>query len=141
MTKEESQKAYGSDVAVVNATSVLKPEADKKVKTEGEVDFKDERILGKGYRVIMTTPKGEQEITVVPYANIGQWYRIGEERPNNYNNATRYPYAIWISAVMSDYPEMPEEQSVPVVHYDFDTVEGIVLKDISGNGHDAAIDR
>lgn len=102
MTKEESQKAYGSDVAVVNATSVLKPEADKKVKTEGEVDFKDERILGKGYRVIMTTPKGEQEITVVPYANIGQWYRIGEERPNNYNNATRYPYAIWISAVMSD---------------------------------------
>ena len=139
MTKEESQKAYGSDVAVVNATSVLKPEADKKVKTEGEVDFKDERILGKGYRVIMTTPKGEQEVTVVPYANIGQWYRVGEERPNNYNNATRYPYAIWISAVMSDYPEMPEEQSVPVVHYDFDTVEGTVLKDISGNGHDAAL--
>ena len=47
MTKEESQKAYGSDVAVVNATSVLKPEADKKVKTEGEVDFKDERILAR----------------------------------------------------------------------------------------------
>ena len=138
MSEEESQEAYGSDIAIVSATSVLKPEADQLVQTEEKVDFQDERILGAGYRVVMTTSRGEQEVTVVPYANIGQWYRVGEERPADYNSAARYPYAIWISAIMSDYPEAPEEQSVPVVHYDFDTVDGTVVKDISGNGHDAA---
>lgn len=138
MSEEESQEAYGSDIAIVSATSVLKPEAGQPVQTEGKVDFQDDRILGAGYRVMMTTSRGEQEVTVVPYANIGQWYRIGGERPSDYNSAQRYPYAIWISAIMSDYPEAPEEQSTPVVHYDFDTTEGTVVKDISGNGHDAA---
>lgn len=137
MSEEESQEAYGSDIAIVSATSVLKPEDGQPVQTEGKVDFQDERILGAGYRVTMTTSRGEQEVTVVPYANIGQWYRVGEERPSDYNSAARYPYAIWISAIMSDYPEAPEEQSTPVVHYDFDTTEGTVVKDISGNGNDA----
>lgn len=72
MSEEESQEAYGSDIAIVSATSVLKPEADKPVQTEEKVEFQDERILGAGYRVIMTTSRGEQEVTVVPYANIGQ---------------------------------------------------------------------
>lgn len=139
MTEEESQAAYGSDIASATATSVIKPENGKAVQTEGEVDFQDERVFGKGYRVLMTTSKGEQEVTVVPYANIGQWYRAGETRPSNYNSAARYPYAIWLSGILSDYPEAPEEQSTPVVHYDFETVEGTVLKDISGNGHDAAL--
>ena len=104
MSEEESQEAYGSDIAIVSATSVLKPEADQPVQTEEKVDFQDERILGAGYRVVMTTSRGEQEVTIVPYANIGQWYRVGEERPADYNSAARYPYAIWISAIMSDYP-------------------------------------
>ena len=138
MSEEESQEAYGSDIAIVSATSVLKPEADKPVQTEEKVEFQDERILGAGYRVIMTTSRGEQEVTVVPYANIGQWYRFGEERPSDYNSAERYPHSIWISAIMSDYPEVPVEQSTPVVHYDFDATEETVVKDISGNGHDAA---
>ena len=94
MSEEESQEAYGSDIAIVSATSVLKPEADKPVQTEEKVEFQDDRILGAGYRVIMTTSRGEQEV--------------------------------------------PVEQSTPVVHYDFDAIEGTVVKDISGNGHDAA---
>lgn len=140
MTEEESQAAYGADIASATATSVITPEDGQAVQTEGEVDFGDERIFGKGYRVLMTTAKGEQEVTVVPYANIGQWYRIGEARPSDYNSADRYPYAIWLSAILSDYPVAPEEQSTPVVHYDFDTVEGTTLKDISGNGHDAVLE-
>ncbi len=139
MTQEESQAAYGSDIASATATSVITPEDGQAVKTEGEVEFDDARIFGKGYRVLMTTAKGEQEVTVVPYANIGQWYRVGDARPSNYNSAVRYPYAIWLSAILSDYPAAPEEQSTPVVHYDFDTVDGTTLKDISGNGHDAEL--
>lgn len=76
MSEEESQEAYGSDIAIVSATSVLKPEADKPVQTEEKVEFQDDRILGAGYRVIMTTSRGEQEVTVVPYANIGQWQHL-----------------------------------------------------------------
>ena len=76
MSGEESQEAYGSDIAIVSATSVLKPEADKPVQTEEKVEFQDDRILGAGYRVIMTTSRGEQEVTVVPYANIGQWQHL-----------------------------------------------------------------
>ena len=76
MSEEESQEAYGSDIAIVSATSVLKPEADKPVQTEEKVEFQDDRILGAGYRVIMTTSRGEQEVTAVPYANIGQWQHL-----------------------------------------------------------------
>lgn len=139
MSKEESQTAFGTDIARVTVSSVLKPENKKAVHTEGSIDFADNRILGKGYLVKMNTPRGEQSVTVVPYANIGQWYRIGESRPQNYGSAVRYPYQIWMSAIMEDYPEEPEPETKPVVHYDFDQAEGTVIPDLSGNGKDAVL--
>ncbi len=142
MTKEESIQAFGTEVAKVTSSGVLDPEDGKAVKVSGTLEFAEGRYLGTGYKVPMATVNGEQPVTVVPYANIGQWYRYGEEAPglfgSGYSSAARYSYAIWMSSGISDYPQEPEPESKPVVHYDFDTVDGTVVKDLSGNGHDAA---
>ena len=141
MTKEESQAAYGSDTVKVTGCAVINAEDGKVAETSKEIVLDDEKYFGKGYMIKMSTPNGEQDVAVVPYANIGQWYRYGEEAPGkygaNYSSADRYSYAVWMSEGISDYPEAPEEESKPVVHYDFDSVDGTTIKDISGNGHDA----
>ncbi|SHF40332.1 LamG-like jellyroll fold domain-containing protein [Lactonifactor longoviformis] len=143
MSKEESQAAFGSDVAKVTNSGVINPEKGRAVEAAEEINYDDPRIFGNGYKVKMYTPLGEQNVTVVPFANAGQWYRYGEEAPGafgkNYKASTEYPYAIWMSADMTEYPDMPEEETRPVVHYDFDSVEGTTVKDISGNGHDAVL--
>ena len=141
MTVEESQAAFGADIAPVAATAVVDAEDGKAVKTEREIALEGDRYFGSKYIIKMMTPNGEQEVAIVPYANIGQWYRYGEAAPGiygtNYSSATRYSYMIWMPSGITDYPEAPEESSGPVVHYDFDSVDGTTIKDISGNGKDA----
>ncbi len=139
VSSEESQKLFGSDIAFVNMTGVVGAEDGAAVETAGKTDYPEERILGDGYQIKVNTAGGEQEMVVVPYANIGQWYRYGEARPADYNSAVRYPYRIWMTDGVSDYPAEPDDETKPVVHYDFDDVDGTVVKDISGNGHDAAL--
>lgn len=141
MTKEESQEAYGADVAPVSAAAVTGAEDGKKVELVKEIKLNGDQYFGNGYMIKMTTPNGERNLAIVPYANVGQWYRYGEDAPgkygSNYNSATRYSYAVWMSSGVNDYPEAPEEESEPVVHYDFDSVDGTTVKDVSGNGKDA----
>lgn len=135
MTVEESQAAFGADIAPVAATAVVDAEDGKAVKTEREIALEGDRYFGSKYIIKMMTPNGEQEVAIVPYANIGQWYRYGEAAPGiygtNYSSATRYSYMIWMPSGITDYPEAPEESSGPVVHYDFDSVDGTTIKDIS----------
>lgn len=138
MSQKESQEAFDADIARVTAAAVLNAEDGKAVKTEGSVDFGQERILGKGYRIKMNTTHGVQIVTVVPYANIGQWYRIGDTKPSDYSNAVRYPYQTWISEELTDYPSEPDPEMTPIVKYDFDTMDGTTVKDVSNHGKDAS---
>ena len=141
MTEAESEQAYGMKVAQVSASGVIDAEDGTPVKISRTVTFADQKYFGNCYMVEMLTPNGKQELAVVPYANIGQWYRYGEEAPGKYGygyaNSVKYPYAVWIMESVTSYPQVPEEQNEPVVHYDFNQIEDNVIKDISGNGKDA----
>lgn len=151
LSVEESNAAFGSDVAAVNLASVVEPKDGEAVETIGEpVAYEDDHILGQGYRIKAYTGKGEQEVTIVPYANVGQWYRYGTKPEGSlsdytyltsYQKSVRYPYVIWMSGDADAYPEKPQEKAKPVVHYTFDSadLDGTTVKDISGNGKDAVL--
>lgn len=96
MTVEESQAAFGADIAPVAATAVVDAEDGKAVKTEREIALEGDRYFGSKYIIKMMTPNGEQEVAIVPYANIGQWYRYGEAAPGNLWHELQFCYTLFL---------------------------------------------
>lgn len=56
--------------------------------------YPEVRMAGPIFRSKANYMGCETDITLTPFANIGQWYRPGEQKPNKYSKA--FSYAIWL---------------------------------------------
>tara|TARA_Y100001933_G_scaffold249523_2_gene284613 strand:- start:14 stop:967 length:954 start_codon:yes stop_codon:yes gene_type:complete len=57
-------------------------------------------VVGPAFEIPCVTLEGEEvEMTMLPFTNIGQWYRPGEARPDRH--AGTYSYAIWLQSADS----------------------------------------
>lgn len=60
------------------------------------------RAMGPGLLTRLNTPDGQkEEVLMLPFANIGRWYRNEAEKEKVRNTQT-YPYAVWLMDVRSD---------------------------------------
>lgn len=145
ISEEDSRKAFSSPNPQVGIASVLNPVDGAKVDVKGTFLLEDgnpnHHYLGEGMKVEFQTTRGVNELMVVPFANIGQWYAYGAPSPTTaYDKAERYQYVTWITGKASDYPKAPQKSNLPAVHYDFDTIDGKTVIDVSGNGKDAVLE-
>ena len=54
----------------------------------------NDEMLGPVYNAYAFFEGKKVEVKLVPFANIGQWYRTGSEKPDKYSNA--FSYGIWL---------------------------------------------
>ena len=144
LSEEQAYKAFGSKIGSLDLARFINPAPGAVVETKGTIDFsKDTSQFGTGYYVDMNTVGGTVTLAVVPYANVGQWYRYGTEKPQDYTAADSFNYCVWMQGGNLDenYPAPPAVQNDPILHYTFDKkdVEGTVVKDISGNNKDGQL--
>jgi hypothetical protein len=60
------------------------------------------RAMGPALMTRMNTPDGQkQEVLMLPFANIGRWYKNEAEKERVRNTPT-YPYAVWLADINSD---------------------------------------
>ena len=59
-----------------------------------EVEKPNTSLLGPIYQTNATFNGKNVEVKLVPFANIGQWYREGEPKPDKYSKA--FTYGIWL---------------------------------------------
>lgn len=61
-----------------------------------------DRAMGPGLLTRLNTPDGEKaEVLMLPFTNIGRWYRDEAEK-NRVRNSNAYPYAVWLKDVNSE---------------------------------------
>lgn len=54
-------------------------------------------LLGPAYTAAVAYKGSSREVTLTPFANIGQWWRPGQEKPQTWSDA--FTYAIWMNGV------------------------------------------
>lgn len=144
ISEDQAYQAFGSKIGSLDLARFINPVGGEKVETKGVIDFSgDARQFGTGYLLDMKTVGGVVTLAAVPYANAGQWYRYGTEKPEDYAAADSFNYCVWMKPGDLDdaYPEPPKIQDEPILHYTFDQedVEGTVVKDVSGNGNNGQL--
>ena len=100
-TKVPAPTMIGDNLAVIPDLSLL----EKMEKPPG--------IVGPAYEATFATTSGETvRATMVPFTNIGRWYRDGAPRPDR--NAAAYSYAVWLQA--RDTPAFQERIRLAAEH-------------------------
>ena len=72
-------------------------EKDIRMDTNSEpkwIQKPDTKMLGPVYQTQASYMGRKVDVLLTPFANIGQWFRPGEEKP--YRNADAFTYAIWL---------------------------------------------
>lgn len=72
-------------------------EKDIRMDTNSEpkwIQKPDTEMLGPVYQTQASYMGRKVDVLLTPFANIGQWFRLGEEKP--YRNADAFTYAIWL---------------------------------------------
>jgi hypothetical protein len=57
-------------------------------------DKPEQNMLGPVYRTKALYKGGNADVILSPFANIGQWFRTGEQKPQK--NAGAFTYGIWL---------------------------------------------
>ena len=91
------------------------------------------KAMGPGLKTALNMPDGQKaEVLMLPFANIGKWYRNDAEK-SQVRNSQAYPYAVWLNDVKSEKFMQAKALSDQLKN----AIDYVVVGDVSSeNNHD-----